>query len=246
MHREREITVEYQMATFKESGLFKNPFNLNFAGYFHTAGNVYIAAQLPVAKEWIDGITGNPYLGVEIVDKKKSSRIIQLGVRFPFAKDDFEISNVAYTGSMISTDQSEAFMPLTWTLQPVIGYQWILPKSPTTNHVFKLTGSPTALLPAGRDNLLLFDMTAEAWLQSMGKWEAGAGLQGRVPIGDDSQFSESFIGFACLSLRFNLGKHLRPGFRFVLPLSKDFSDNIDYTLNVDATVDLIKWLDEEK
>lgn len=241
-HKEQEISLEYMRMSYDNSREFHNPYNYNFSGYFHMTGKAYLAAQLPVAQEWNDALVGNPYLGVELIDREKSAMFLQLGIRMPLTTDDLLLSNVDWTSHLIAADQFESFMPFTWVLQPVVGYQWILPRGEKRRDVIRLSAGPTALLPANADNFALFDMNAEAWLTYANGFEFGAGLQGRVPINDHDMFAESFIALTSVGARFHL-HHVHPGIRFTLPLTKDFSDDVNFIIGVDATVDLIKWVD---
>jgi hypothetical protein len=232
-------------------------FTAIFGGYFACTEKIHLVCQVPYAssaKSETDtmrvypapypttykstmAVIGNPYVGVEIAEEWRTSRVIQFGVRIPnVSADNTPRLEAATIGGVISHEQFEAFAPELFTAQGAFGKQFYSQKPNYWFHA-KVIGGVSVLKYTKADEELCVDFNPEIWFLRQ-KVECGFGLSSRLLLTeagkDFSDRIESQLGFA---LNLVSGK-VRPGAHLRIPMNGAVDSDIDFLIGGHVTLDL--------
>ncbi len=180
------------------------------------------------------GTIGNPYIGFEYRDNKKSTFMGEFGVRIPLTSDE---SIAAFPGLLTDfIDRAEAFAPKIFSIHTMANYV----SQSETGVTLRVRSGPLLWLNTednGGDTevFLLYGATIGYNGDAV---RLQGGFNGRWLLSNDgANFGESTLHQIGFSANFGSG-NVRPGVSLRVPLDDDFQNTLDLTLGLDVTFQL--------
>lgn len=238
---DRSLSIEFSKPEFEGEDNADFLTSATFlSGRFPIGRRTFAEVDLPIARYGIEtdfversqsGI-GNPYVGILSRGTVLTSRI---GVRLPFASRDDGTALTA--GRLTDFDRFEAFLADVVAVNASIAG----PTRLTDNTTLHLGGGPL-LLVSTEDRP---DDNAEVYAHYFALAEVTGsvltvktGVTGRSILTEpDLDFGERSVHQFGLAGLFNMGA-VRPGLHVRIPLDRDLTEDIDYVVGANLTVDL--------